>query len=245
MKTVVGTFSDLSRARRAIDLLLDNSFLAGELTLVSPEGPTSTHVVPRLEALGIPRGFAERYAKVLGHGEHLVVVHCDADRADRAQTMLQQGGRTHVTEHRGPIGTRPTIGTPIATRPDAISQEFASAAAPPSGVPETPQVTRVEAEDAWTGGQIWRGEESRWRDHFDRCLADGSVQWEEVQPAYNLGWDLAQQRRNLNADWYLVESEARERWDLHYDPHMWAHASPAIRYAFEHEQERMQRHPQV
>ena len=88
--------------------------------------------------------------------------------------------------------------------------------------------------------QIGKGETTRRFDDFDSDFRQNykssnfgdQYTYEQVQPAYRYGYDLACDRTLSSRDWSGIETDARTRWETR-NPGTWERFKNSIRYAFD------------
>jgi uncharacterized protein (TIGR02271 family) len=97
-------------------------------------------------------------------------------------------------------------------------------------VHETLRRKDVEVEGAPTSGRSYADYQSRWRSSFDTNYASTGT-WDEFDPAYRYGYDLANNPRYSDYDWSRVESDARREWESS-RPNTWDRFKAAIREAW-------------
>lgn len=84
--------------------------------------------------------------------------------------------------------------------------------------------------DGALGGRSYADYQSRWRSSFDKNYAyDGT--WEEYDPAYRFGYDLANNPSYSSYNWDRLEMDARTQWESD-RPNTWDRFKAAIREAW-------------
>lgn len=96
---------------------------------------------------------------------------------------------------------------------------------------DTVRKTEVEVEPLGArGGESWMRD---YRTHFDRTYAsDASARWDDYEPAYRMGYELAGDRRYGGRDWNAIERDVRTRWETD-RPGTWERVKDAMRHAFD------------
>ena len=96
-------------------------------------------------------------------------------------------------------------------------------------------VRRQEAEVERTGGEDLGFEdrdydefEPMYRDHFNTTFTNTGYTYEDYQPAYQYGYDLANDERYRNRSWNEVEPVARRRWETEHSHNAWDDFKDAI-----------------
>lgn len=94
-------------------------------------------------------------------------------------------------------------------------------------------VSRTDVEVEQLGA---RGDEPWMRDyrtHFDRTYAtEANARWDDYEPAYRMGYELAGDRRYGGRDWVAIERDVRTRWETD-RPGTWDRVKGAMKHAFE------------
>jgi hypothetical protein len=70
------------------------------------------------------------------------------------------------------------------------------------------------------------------RNHFDNSMYAGQYNYDQYEPAYRYGYDLATNSRYHDRNWSDIENEARGYWDER-NPGTWDRIKDAVRYAWE------------
>lgn len=74
--------------------------------------------------------------------------------------------------------------------------------------------------------------DATFRNHFISTMPDSGYTYEQYQPAYRYGYDLATNTRYQEMNWDQVEPEARRYWDER-NPGTWERIKNAVRYAYD------------
>jgi hypothetical protein len=174
--------------------------------------------------LGIPEEAAHEYAEGLRRGGHLVVVSTNDELSGRAVAILNEHGavdikdRAHRWRERGWTRFDEQAG-PFTG--DAVTETFPA------------DYHRSElSSDFGTDYDDFRAYESGYRDHFARSLGAGSQTFEEYEPAYRYGYDLANDLRYRDWAWEDLEAEARHDWDQRH-PGTWERFRSAVQHAWQ------------
>jgi uncharacterized protein (TIGR02271 family) len=97
-------------------------------------------------------------------------------------------------------------------------------------VHETLRRKDVDVQGATAGNRSYADYQSRWRSSFDTNYA-GDGTWEEYDPAYRFGYELANNRDYSGYDWDRIEADARTRWEAT-RPNTWDRFKAAVREAW-------------
>lgn len=74
--------------------------------------------------------------------------------------------------------------------------------------------------------------DATFRNHFTSIMPDSGYTYEQYQPAYRYGYDLATNTRYRDMNWDQVEPDARRYWDER-NPGTWDRIKNAVRYAYD------------
>ncbi|MGE5224048.1 MAG: hypothetical protein ACM3PY_16535 [Omnitrophica WOR_2 bacterium] len=74
--------------------------------------------------------------------------------------------------------------------------------------------------------------DATFRNHFTSTMPDSGYTYEQYQPAYRYGYDLATNTRYQDMNWDQVEPDARRYWDER-NPGTWDRIKNAVRYAYD------------
>jgi hypothetical protein len=234
-------------------------------TVGAVAGAATGGLVAGLIKTGISESEAERYAAEIQRGGMLLVVESEDDRAAFAHDIMREYGATDGGSNRPLVDASPDI--QIAGQPepalDDTQQRAALAANLRSGAgtdenmpaatenessPESAYATVRDAESADSSfsaqsaeGQGFESFESldgRYREHFAETYESLGRRYDQYSPAYRYGYDLASNSRFADADWTVVEAEARRRWEEYNPTFAWMDYEGAVRYAWETARER-------
>lgn len=103
-------------------------------------------------------------------------------------------------------------------------------------VRDTARRTDVEVEGADTDANERRATFDRDREHYRThhrdTFASSEYGYDEFEPAYRYGIDLANHPDYRDRDWSTVSAGAREHWERR-NPGTWSDFEPAVRYGYE------------
>ncbi|WP_447984666.1 hypothetical protein [Nitrospira sp. Nam74] len=74
--------------------------------------------------------------------------------------------------------------------------------------------------------------ESDFRENYQSVYANAGLDFEQVEPAYRYGYELARDPRGGSSDWSAVEPHAKQTWKEHHQG-SWDQYRGAIRYGWE------------
>lgn len=91
--------------------------------------------------------------------------------------------------------------------------------------------TEVDVEELGTrGNEPWMRD---YRTHYESTYAsEANAKWDDYEPAYRMGYELAGDRRYGGRDWTTIERDVRTRWEAD-RPGTWDRIKGAMRHAFE------------
>jgi hypothetical protein len=79
----------------------------------------------------------------------------------------------------------------------------------------------------------WGRYEPIFQDHYQRIYGMRGTSFEEYRPAYQYGYEFAQQPRYRDLDWFAVEPELRSEWQRRGERSTWDDVKDAVRYAWD------------
>jgi hypothetical protein len=195
--------------------------------------------------MGVPEDTAQYYAEGIRRGSTLVTVRTDDATTDRAVDIMNR---------HDPVDTNERVGQWRATGWTGFDPN----AQPYRREGTETEITQQAHEDVNAGmntgmsgqpSQTYRGEETSadvvsgrsyadfstydtsFRNHFASSFGSGYT-YEQYQPAYRYGYDLATDPRFRGRDWSEIEPEAIHYWDER-NPGTWDRVKMAVRHAWE------------
>ena len=78
----------------------------------------------------------------------------------------------------------------------------------------------------------WARYEPDFRKNYQSTYANTGLQYEQVQPAYRYGYQLANEMQGSASDWSSIESQAKTSWEQNHDG-AWDQYRDAVRYGWE------------
>lgn len=201
-------------------------------------------LIGALVDMGVPEENAQYFAEGIRRGGTLVTVRTSDDRAALARDILN---------HHNPVDMN-----------ERISQWRASGWA---GFNRSEEVGRMEAQTGSTmadrpseeASRNWNYEQSTssdftpaagymgftgydegFRTHFAGTSYANTYTYDQYEPAYRYGYDLATNQRYRGRDWTDIEPDARRYWDER-NPGTWERIKDAVRYAWEEVKDAVER----
>jgi hypothetical protein len=170
-------------------------------------------LIGALVDMGVPEETAQYYAEGIRRGGTLVTVRTDDTMTDRAVDILNRHDPIDINER--------------------VSQWRESGWA---GFDPNAQPYRAEeaASDVVSGRSYsdFTVYDTGFRNHFASSMVGSGYTYEQYQPAYRYGYDLATDTRYRDRDWDDVEMEARRYWEER-NPGTWDRIKSAVRHAWE------------
>lgn len=154
--------------------------------------------------------------------------------ATEADLNAFQEGTLEVTEsaERPVVSKEARVVEEVKVRKDVEEQS--------QTVRDTVRRTNVEAEDM---GQTWSGQGDRFRSydtyepdyrkHFQSSYRGSKVKYDDYQPAYRYGYNLATSDQYQGRDWSEIEPEVRRNWERQNPGSAWDKFKGAVREAWD------------
>ena len=223
-------------------------------------GAAAGGLLGALAGLGIPEEEAHFYQREFEAGRAIVTVHADG-RHEEVAAILRRHGAYDI---RGGAGENIETGEParIPTGPEAD----------PNAITRTGSTTAYGTETSrsdtgWTdrfggvsmgerpmqaigGTGIWTDVSANLREEWERRSDNAGRRWEDVEPGYRYGYELAGDPRYQDRAWSDIEADLQsdyrtwaERHDYRYDddPNAWDRLKEGIREGWERGRERGKR----
>lgn len=182
-------------------------------------GGVTGGLIGALADMGIPNENAGYFAEGIRRGGILVVARTNEEMANTARDILNRHNPVDMNERVSlwresgwggytPTEVEPTIPATVQRDPAEISSS-----------------TSYSYSD-------YPAHEGNFRTHFDSSMYAGSYTFDQYQPAYRYGYDLATNDQYHDRNWDDIEYEARTYWDER-DPGTWERIKDAVRYAWE------------
>ncbi|MFL6662594.1 MAG: general stress protein [Rhizobacter sp.] len=194
------------------------------------------------------------YAEAVRRGGAVVKVDVDEDaEVDKARETLQQAGAVNIDERveewrasgwspmsddtagRSTQSTWTNAGSPAAVSSDeASTQDMSSRSAQADSRTGGVRVYSRAAETSGSEGQrAFDDDDSEFRKDFDAQYASSGARYDEYQPAYRYGSDMASDKRYSGRKWEDIEPDARRDWEQAHPDSAWDRFKAAIRHGWE------------
>jgi len=98
--------------------------------------------------------------------------------------------------------------------------------------PRTSLTDATVSSTGYTGGERWNDVRSEFRSRWEQRTGGRGV-WEEHEPSYRYGWEMANRPEYQNRSWSAAEPELRRDWETRHHDRPWDPAMDAIRDAWE------------
>lgn len=224
-------------------------------------GGVAGGLIGALVDLGVPEETAGYYAEGVRRGGTLLTVRTDDTLSDRAVDIMnrynpvdindrasqwRESGWTGFDTTAGPESTLDRdwrrdeqIDTTSSTRHD---QDWRREQHGEAGIgtdamrdrdwTDEQQISRDTTAAGYTSTTEFSTYDHQFRNHFDTSMAGSGYTYDQYQPAYRYGYDLARDDRYREYNWDRLEPEARQRWDER-NPGTWDRFKNAVRHAWE------------
>jgi hypothetical protein len=208
-------------------------------------GGVTGGLIGALVDMGVPEETAQYYAEGVRRGGHLITIRTADHMTDRAVEILNRHNPTDINERASQWRQEGWTGFD----PDSESYRTTAERDRRTGFEGTHDVDeddlRYQRTDMDTGLEgTGTGEgyqttdysdfttyDDRFRNHFQSSYTTDHT-YEQYQPAYRYGYDLATDERYMRRNWDEIEPEARTRWDER-NPGTWEQFKSAVRHAYE------------
>jgi hypothetical protein len=163
-------------------------------------GAAAGGILGALVGMGVPEEEARYYEHEVGEGRFLVTVKADS-RYDEARDVLYRFGAYDVEHRRGAVGagavggmdTGHYAGTPVGTTNVAAGMD----------------ATRSTG---FTSTGDWATLAPEWRQRWQTRYGTSGGRWEEYEPGYRFGYEMANDARFRDRDFSAVEPELRREF---------------------------------
>ena len=182
-----------------------------------------------LIGMGVPEEEASWYEQEVRGGRSLVTVRAGT-RYQQARDLLRGYGAYDVesrgaTAVGGGMTSSATTGDVEATSaPTATGRSSAGVGPVPSAATGGPTAVRTST---------WEAEASRYRSAWQSRYGSSGGRWEEYEPRYRYGWELAGRPEYRGRSWAEIESEARRGWEGRYPGSTWDEVKETVRETWE------------
>lgn len=170
-------------------------------------------LIGALVDLGIPEETAQYYAEGIRRGGTLVTVRTDDHMTDRAVDILNRHDPIDINERVSQW--RQSGWTSFNTNAEPYRNEETSA-------------------DVVSGRSYadYSTYDNDFRNHFASSMMNSGYSYDQYQPAYRYGYDLATDTRYRQRNWEDLEPEAQRYWEER-NPGTWDRIKMAVRHAWE------------
>jgi hypothetical protein len=174
-------------------------------------------LIGALVDMGVPEETAQYYAEGVRRGGHLITIRSPEHLTDRAVDILNRHNPVDINERASQW--RDTGWTGF----DPEAGEFEDRETTYRGEGYGPELSSQYTD--------FSSYDDRFRTHFQSSYTTDYT-YEQYEPAYRYGYDLATDERYRGRDWMELEPDARQRWDEH-NPGTWDRFKDAVRHAYE------------
>ena len=145
------------------------------------------------------------------------------------------------------MGTTESIRSATEAPPATMAAPMSTGTVPPPSVAaggSTPGMSQPTTNTGYgnpapvsSPGAAWSQHDRDFRQDFDTRFASAGHQYEEFEPAYRYGTDVASSGASTTTDWDLIEPELRRDWETR-NTGSWERVRDAIRFGWERAQNR-------
>ncbi|MEP7287741.1 MAG: hypothetical protein ABI947_18460 [Chloroflexota bacterium] len=184
-------------------------------------GSVAGGLIGAMTQWGIAEGDAPLYVEGIRNGGTLVVVKAEDSEVDRATAIIT---RHHLLDihHRNTAESSVASGKTI----EANGSATINAAAPLGTNDSTLQAGKIP------GTPSFEVVDGAFQQHYRQTFANSGQPYEHFQPAYEFGYNLANDGRYQDGDWSEIESDIRDYWEQ-FQPGAWDHFKEAVHFARE------------
>jgi hypothetical protein len=210
-------------------------------------GGVTGGLIGALVDMGVPEETAGYYAEGIRRGGTLVTVRTEDNMAESARDIMNHHNPIDINERATQWRQAGWTGFDVNATPNtttAVDRDRGMAAADmgqPNQVygatgaaPGTTGTTGADypTEDVTTHAADFNTYTSDFRNHFSTTMAGTGYTFEQYEPAYRYGYDLATNDRYRNRSWSEVEPEARQYWNER-NPGTWDQVKGAVQHAWD------------
>jgi hypothetical protein len=177
-------------------------------------------LVGALTHVGVPHEDATYYNEGVRRGGILLAVKADDAVAERTAQILSDDGAVDINERATQWRNEGFVPTPPVT----TAQPFTAS---------TATTGYAEPLGAHTGrGLGYDAYASDFRNDYQTRYGTSGVAYEQVEPAYRYGYDMANDPRYRGRDWNAVQNDLQRDWETR-QPGTWSRFSNSVRYAWD------------
>lgn len=200
-------------------------------------GGVAGGLIGALVDMGVPEETAQYYAEGVRRGGHLITVRTADHMTDRAVDILNRHDPIDINERAtqwrqsGWAGFNPegdVYQDEFETHERGQMYDTTDRSSLDTSMRSESEFSRTDVSSDY--GDFYAYDD-RFRDHFNASYTTDYT-YEQYQPAYRYGYDLATDERYLDRDWDEIEPEVMRRWDER-NPGTWERFKGAVRHAWE------------
>ncbi|RPI87983.1 MAG: hypothetical protein EHM41_03015 [Chloroflexi bacterium] len=202
-------------------------------------GGVTGGLIGALADMGIPEDNAQYFAEGVRRGGTLVTLRTSDEMSNRARDILNNHNpvdmNVRVTEWRdeGWSGYDTAAGSMMGStgRSADVSASEPLVDMESRVYSESPDIETSRTTDTptYTDFTTYSGS---FRNHFSTSMYANTYTYEQYEPAYRYGYDLATNSRYRERNWDEIELEAQRYWDER-NPGTWDRIKNAVRHAWE------------
>jgi stress response protein YsnF len=153
------------------------------------------------------------------------VTEADMDAVQDKTIEVQETAEKAVVQKSARVVEEVSVGKTVETRKQTVRDKLRN--------------TKVEvenlsgSEERSTTARAYEDYDTEFRSDFDMQHASSGARYEEYQPAYRYGYDLAAGERYAGRSWEDIESDARREWESRNPDSAWDRVKASVRHAWE------------
>lgn len=176
-------------------------------------GAAAGGIIGALTSMGVPEEEARYYQGEFEQGRTLVTVQA-GNRSQEAMDILRRNGAydagTRTTSTTTGTYTAPTYNTTTTTT-----------------TATNPNASNLSSTD-------WNSAAPTYRDYWQQRYGTSGGRWEDYEPGYRYGWEMANNPQYRGRDWATLEPEFRRNWQTTYPNLPWDQYGQTVRESWEY-----------
>lgn len=209
-------------------------------------GGVTGGLIGALTDMGVPEETAGYYAEGVRRGGTLVTVRTDDNMAETARDLMNRHNPIDINERATQWRQAGWTGYDTNARPETTTDVDRDRSMASADVGRPDQVYGATGTGTSTSGSTgadyptenmtthfadFNTYTNDFRNHFSTSMAGTGYTYEQYEPAYRYGYDLATNDRYRTRSWEDVEPEARQYWNER-NPGTWDQIKAAVQHAW-------------
>lgn len=236
--TVVAVFDDAGQAQKAAERLRAQGFEPSAVHVTHGAEPGEPEVPPAAEIEGGPiDGLLRRLATLFGVKEPHVAHYVEAVRRGGHVVQVDAADEARAAAARDAL-----LALGAVNIDDRIEEWEQAGWKTPAGEPSAAAGVVVHRQEASIGGVRVYGHTTvrpyddfagEFRSDFEARHPGDRATFDDFDPAYRFGYELATGDAYRDSPWSEIEDEAREEWKRRHPTSAWDEVRQAVRHAWE------------